>query len=241
MIPHKHTEAPGRRRRIDDPSIGGRSLVPGEWAVLGLLAEEPAHGFALAKALAAEGEIGMIWTVPRQLVYRTLGVLEENELVCATRTEAGPGPVRTIMTITPYGRRAVERWLVEPVEHIREARSLLMLKLVFLERSHYDVRPLLGRQRELLLPALEAQHQRAAASTGSRRAVELWRLECVDAVIGFTERMLAVSELEPSTKVAPGDRDRIALEDREAPGSREAPDDREAPGDREPTSMGGRG
>lgn len=201
---HPSVRPSGSGQRISDPAIGGRGLVPGEWAVLGLLAEAPAHGFALAKALASDGEIGMIWTVPRQLVYRTLGVLEENGFVRATGTEAGPGPVRTIMCVTPAGRRAVERWLVEPVAHIRDARSLLMLKLVFLERSRYDVRPLLDRQRELLLPALEAQRERVAAADGSRQVVEIWRLECVDAVIGFTERMLAMSEVQADGRsVAP--------------------------------------
>ena len=76
---------------MSDPAIGGRGLVAGEWSVLGLLAEAPAHGFALSKALASDGEIGMIWTVPRQLVYRTLGILEQNGLVHATGTESGPG------------------------------------------------------------------------------------------------------------------------------------------------------
>jgi DNA-binding PadR family transcriptional regulator len=173
-----------------EPTIGERALVPGEWAVLGLLAEAPAHGFALSKALAPGSEIGVIWSVSRQLVYRTLGVLEENELVHAVATEAGPGPERTIMSVTPLGRRAVSRWLTQPVAHVRDARSLLMLKLVFLTRSGRDVRPLLERQRELLLPASAAQHERATSSSGWQQTVELWRAECVDAVISFTERML---------------------------------------------------
>ncbi|HWF23909.1 MAG TPA: PadR family transcriptional regulator [Solirubrobacteraceae bacterium] len=203
---HRASARPvAKSRRLSDPSIGGRGLVPGEWAVLGLLAEAPVHGFVLAKALAPEGEIGMIWTVPRQLVYRTLGVLEDNGLVRAVATEAGPGPVRTIMSVTPAGQRAVERWMVEPVPHIRDARSLLMLKLVFLERSRYDVRPLLERQRELLLPALAAQRERVEEASGSRRTVELWRLECVDAVIGFAERMLGASQIEHGDQVAPGE------------------------------------
>jgi len=175
------------------PTVGGRDLVPGEWAVLGLLAEAPAHGFALSKALASGGEIGVIWTVSRQLVYRTLGVLEDNELVHAIGTEAGPGPERTIMDVTPQGRLAVGHWLSEPVAHVRDARSLLMLKLVFLKRSGRDVRALLESQRELLLPAAAAQRERATSADGWQQAVELWRSECVDAVISFTERMLATT------------------------------------------------
>jgi DNA-binding PadR family transcriptional regulator len=178
------------------PTVGGRDLVPGEWAVLGLLAEAPAHGFALSKSLAPGGEIGVIWTVSRQLVYRTLGVLEENELVHAIGTEAGPGPERTIMDLTPLGRRAVGRWLSEPVAHVRDARSLLMLKLVFLKRSERDVRPLLERQRDVLLPTAAAQRERATSADGWQQTVELWRSECIDAVISFTERMLATAAAE---------------------------------------------
>lgn len=173
------------------PAIGGRGLVPGEWAVLGLLAEAPTHGFALSKALGPGGEIGVIWTVPRQLVYRTLGVLEENEFVHPIATEAGPGPVRTIMDVTPLGRDALERWLEEPVAHVRDARSLLMLKLVLLERAGRDMRPMLERQRDLLLPVAIAQRDRATAASGIQQTVELWRSECIDAVISFSERMLA--------------------------------------------------
>ncbi|MDQ6803431.1 MAG: PadR family transcriptional regulator, partial [Actinomycetota bacterium] len=154
--------------------------MAGEWAVLGLLAQAPAHGFALSKALAPGAEIGVIWTVSRQLVYRTLGVLEENALVHAIGTEAGPGPERTIMNVTAAGREAVRRWLSEPVAHVRDARSLLMLKLVFLERAGHDVRPLLERQRALLLPAAAAQRERATSAEGCLQTVELWRSECVD-------------------------------------------------------------
>jgi DNA-binding PadR family transcriptional regulator len=179
------------RVAVAAPTIGGRDLVPGEWAVLGLLAEAPAHGFALSKALAPGSEIGVIWSVSRQLVYRTLGVLEENELVHAIGTEAGPGPERTIMNVTALGRQAVGRWMEQPVAHVRDARSLLMLKLVFLRRSGRDVRPLLEHQRQILLPAAAAQRERAMEASGWQQTVELWRSECVDAVISFTERMLA--------------------------------------------------
>ena len=39
-------------------------------------------------------------------------------------------------------------WLTEPVEHVRDARSLLMLKLLFLARGDADQTPLLTAQRE---------------------------------------------------------------------------------------------
>ncbi len=39
-----------------------------EWVVLALLGERPAHGFALARELAAGGDLGRILTVHRPLV-----------------------------------------------------------------------------------------------------------------------------------------------------------------------------
>ena len=36
---------------------------------------------------------------------------------------------------TPSGRRAVRRWLEEPVDHLREMRSLFLFKLVLAEGS----------------------------------------------------------------------------------------------------------
>ena len=47
-----------------------RSRSLAEWAVLGLLAEEPAHPFALARQLGPGGPLGRVMTVLRPLVYR---------------------------------------------------------------------------------------------------------------------------------------------------------------------------
>jgi hypothetical protein len=45
-----------------------------------------------------------------------------------------------LVEATAAGRRALTGWLAEPVEHVRDARSLLMLKLLFLARSDVDPR-----------------------------------------------------------------------------------------------------
>lgn len=199
VTPPAATRSAQRGAAVGEPreSARPRQLVPGEWAVLGLLAEGPTHGFALSKALAPRGEIGQIWTVPRALVYRTLGLLEERGLTRATATEEGPGPARTIMSITPAGRRALKRWLAEPVVHVRDARSQLMLKLAFIDRAGRDPTPLLERQRELLRPAAEAHREAVVGLSGWPLTVELWRYECVEAVIRFTDRMLALSAADP--------------------------------------------
>src|SRR3954447_8780687 len=112
--------------RVPDPAPG---LSLTEHVVLALICERPAHGWPIVRALAEDGEIGQIWTVGRGLVYRTIDQLTERRLVAASGTvSGGAGPARTILRATPAGRRASRRWLGEPVEHVRDLRSELLLK-----------------------------------------------------------------------------------------------------------------
>ena len=93
-------------------------LTAGEWAALALLAEGPTHGFAIARAMAPDGEVGKIWAVRRPLVYRALETLTGMGLVRAGETVASSsGPQRTVLHATPPRKRAVTRWLREPVAH----------------------------------------------------------------------------------------------------------------------------
>ncbi|MFZ0015157.1 MAG: PadR family transcriptional regulator, partial [Acidimicrobiia bacterium] len=94
-----------------------------EHAVLGLLAEGPSHGFALARELQADHDVGRIITVRRPLVYRALDRLVASGAAAPVQTEKGDaGPNRTIHRVTSEGRRMTARWYGEPVEHVREIR-----------------------------------------------------------------------------------------------------------------------
>jgi PadR family transcriptional regulator AphA len=123
-------------------------MTPSEWAVLALLDEGPTHGFAIARAMAEDGEIGKVWSLRRPRVYYAIEALNRLGFARPTGTVASrSGPDRTVLRITPSGRRAVATWLITPVEHVRDARSLLLLKLLFLDRRHADREPLLRAQR----------------------------------------------------------------------------------------------
>ena len=78
------------------------------------------------------------------------------------------GRVRTILGPTPSGRRLLARWLAEPVEHVREVRSLFLLKLLFLERQGSDPQPLIEAQLNVLGPVAEALEERRAFRKGLR-------------------------------------------------------------------------
>jgi DNA-binding PadR family transcriptional regulator len=169
-------------------------LTAGEWALLALLDLEPAHGFALARAMAPDGEVGRVWAMRRPLVYRALDTLERMGLVRPVATQpSNAGPRRTIFKPTAEGRRALDEWLQQPVDHVRDARSLLMLKLLFLGKRDDDVAPLLTAQRDRFTQSAERLEAAVDGAEGFERTLLLWRLHNTDAAIRFAEAVLADS------------------------------------------------
>ncbi len=169
-----------------------RELAPGEWSVLALLADKPGHGWALAKEMSRSGEVGRVWSVGRPLVYRALELLEARGLVEPVGRERGArGPSRELFRATAEGREALGRWLAEPVEHVREIRSVFLLKLLLIVRAGMERRPLLEAQRAVVLPAVEALERRLRSSVGSERIFVRFRLESTRAVVDFIDGMLA--------------------------------------------------
>lgn len=155
-----------------------RSLT--EWVVLGLLAERPMHGFALAQLLARGGEVGRVWSATRPLTYRAIDQLLADGCIEAVRTEVGTGPPRTVHRPTPSGRRALRRWLNEPVAHARDVRAELLVKLLLLERAGKPTAPLLQAQREAFADLLDPDQPRPADDSVSR-----WRAEQAAAIDRF--------------------------------------------------------
>lgn len=164
-------------------------LLPGEWAVLGLIAEQPTHGYAAAQALSPHGEIGQVWSLSRPLVYRALQKLRDAQLVEPAGTESAGGPQRELLTCTDAGRAALASWLAEPVRHLRDARTVLMLKLAFLQRAGQPVAPLLTAQRAAFSPIVAALAQRVEEQEGFDLTVARFRLETARGI----DRFLAAS------------------------------------------------
>jgi DNA-binding PadR family transcriptional regulator len=143
-----------------------------EFAVLGLLAGGPAHGFAVSRALEPGTDLGRILTVRRPLVYRALDRLVGAGLVEPAHTEPGTaGPNRLVHRMTRSGRATLNRWLGEPVGHIRDMRIEFQLKLALLDRLGRSPSRLIRKQREVLAPTLSALD----VPSESVDSLELWR------------------------------------------------------------------
>jgi DNA-binding PadR family transcriptional regulator len=156
-----------------------------ESVVLVLVAERPTHGFPIAQLTAPDGELGRIWQMPRPIVYRALSRLSEAGLISPDGSEPGRGPQRTIYAVTPAGRAAANGWLQTPVEHVRDVRSHLLMKLALLHRAGLDPTGLLQRQREVLAPIAAAIAAERPDPDGFEATLLAWRRANAQAAISF--------------------------------------------------------
>ena len=171
----------------------GLSLT--EWAVLGILSMQPAHGFAVARELERGSALGQVWNIQRPLVYRALNRLEEQGLVRPHASEPGAGgPQRTVYRIERGGGRALHRWLHTPVQHLRDVRTELLLKLVLGDRLGTDQRQLVVDQQAVFAPHFAALDLPAP---GPVDPVARWRHESSQGVARFLDGLL--SQLEGSS------------------------------------------
>jgi DNA-binding PadR family transcriptional regulator len=182
---------------MTDP--GDQRLSLAEWLVLCLVREEPTYGLVLAGLLARDGSLGQVWSVPKAVVYRALQRLEALGLIQTIGEQrTSQGPVRSLYQATLAGQAAAGAWLSTPVEHARDVRSELMVKLALLDRSGLDSRDLLRAQLGRLLPVAAALDDRLRATTGFEHTLVLWRHEAMTATLRFLEALAAQNEVRAS-------------------------------------------
>lgn len=170
-------------------TLGGVQLGLAEWMVLAVVDERPAHGFAVAALTARDGELGRVWHVPRPVVYRALGRLEEADLIAKGESESGPGPQRTPYASTASGHTAVLAWLRKPVSHVRDMRSEFLVKLALNGRRGDRPTDLITAQRTLLAGVARALAIERAAGVGFDVVLLTWRESTVAAATTFLERI----------------------------------------------------
>lgn len=78
-------------------------------ALAGLLLLGPAHGYELHTRLAAE--LGPLWVTKPSQVYLTLGRMQRDHLVTATRVAQQRRPDRQLLALTASGRHVAHRYL----------------------------------------------------------------------------------------------------------------------------------
>lgn len=162
-----------------------RPLLLGEWACLGVLYAGPSHGFAIAGELKPDGELGRIWSMSRALTYRALEQLSAAGLIHTVGQEPGiAGGNRTVLAITRSGQNRFRHWVTTPVEHLRDLRSELLLKIVLAKRCGIDIAEMLEQQRHRVAAAA------AAFDHNTGDVVDLWRTEFAYGALAFLDRVI---------------------------------------------------
>lgn len=163
-----------------------------EAIVLGLLVQQPRHGFALAKELGPQGWLGGTFTARRPVVYRALRTLAGKGLVVAGPAEAtSAGPDRVVMRPSAAGQSAFSRWVSAPVSHMRDVRVDFLVKLALHDRLNLDPSALLRDQYELLEPIYKSlQRDMIPTEPGFPRTLAMWRAESSESVMRFLERLM---------------------------------------------------
>lgn len=163
-----------------------------ECVVLGLVAEGSPHGFAVARVLGPDGEVGRVYSLARPAVYRAMDRLTAVGMIEAMPEQPGRrGPKRTPMRVTADGRRALEEWLRRPVTHIRDLRTEFLAKLALLERSGADAGDLVDRQITVVTRIVEGLDDQERRAGGFDRTLALWRLRSGQAALRFLEDLAA--------------------------------------------------
>ena len=123
------------------------ALTPVQYAVLGLLHEQPTHGYDLQRAFAASGPLNGVAPVEQPTLYAALKELAHMGLIEGTETRAGARPPRTVYALTGEGERLLTAWLRAPVQRLRQVRLDFLLKVYFArQRGAREVRALVDAQ-----------------------------------------------------------------------------------------------
>lgn len=117
-----------------------------EYALLGFLYENPAHGYDLHHRLVAE--LGQVWHASQSQTYNILKRLETHKDVAATTIKQANLPDRQVLKITPFGRKRFLAWLNTPT-----GSSVRAIRLEFITRLYFTQKYF----PKNLLPILDAQ------------------------------------------------------------------------------------
>ncbi|MGO9569100.1 MAG: PadR family transcriptional regulator [Desulfomonilaceae bacterium] len=174
------------------------SRNPAEYPVLGILSLGEAHGYDIC--LRLRKGIGSIWRLGKSQVYALLGRLEREGLVAHERVGQENLPARNIFSITPMGEEVFRKWVITPINHVRDMRLELLTKLWFArqvdpdhERTLIEQQLAVCREKVKRLEALKA-----SCSTEIESRSIGFRLTVVHATVSWLEELLVQTINYPS-------------------------------------------
>jgi DNA-binding PadR family transcriptional regulator len=123
-------------------------------AVLGLLRDEPRHGYDLKRLI--DHYFAPDHPVAFAQIYSTLARLETRGRVRLDGIERADGPDRRRYAITDVGIAELDRWIEEPLEPEPHLQAALFTKVVLAILAGRDVIPIVDVERHAHLERMRA-------------------------------------------------------------------------------------
>lgn len=124
------------------------------YAILGLLAQHPRHGYELHAAFTAVVGGKQNWDLKPAQVYTTLTRLEEAGLVCMAGCQGEGGPDKRVYTLTPQGQQELTAWLNEPLTPAPQRDDFFLKLMIAIGSGVVDPVKVIHAQRAALYQAL---------------------------------------------------------------------------------------
>jgi DNA-binding PadR family transcriptional regulator len=129
-----------------------KTSIQVEGVLLGLLADNPMHGYDLYKALRQPGGLSLVWRINQSNLYAILDKMEKEGYLSSEQIVVENGRPRKDFHITAEGLRCFQQWMHEPVQHGRDMRQFFMAKLYFaLKDSRETAEHLVDEQYKLVI------------------------------------------------------------------------------------------
>ena len=98
--------------------------------------------------------------------------------------KSGDGGDRVILSPTTAGKKKARAWLDEPINHVRDVRTELLVKLILRGRAGLSNTEFVAEQRRRFMDVLDA-----LTSNRSHDLVDVWRAESARSVMRFLEEL----------------------------------------------------
>jgi DNA-binding PadR family transcriptional regulator len=108
------------------------SALSPEYALLGLLAQKPSHGYELHRRLV--NNLGQIWHISLSQTYNILKRLEQYGYIGAEMQEQEKLPARRMYSLKPAGEARFKKWLQAP-----SGSSVRAIRIEFTTRLYFAV------------------------------------------------------------------------------------------------------
>ena len=146
-------------------------------AILGLLAQQPRHGYELRAAFEALIGGDEIWNVKPAQIYATLSRLEEAGLVRQDSIKQDNGPEKRIYSLTTTGQSELAQWFVTGVATEHQRDEFFVKLMVSLYSEEIDPYQVIRGQRGRLYRDLHALTTRRNGIDARRELAQIFLMD----------------------------------------------------------------